>query len=216
MSDAPIFLSASVPYRELDKYAPDPVSIREAVRALVAVGVPRRPLVFGGHPAISPLVWEAADSLGQADRVWIYQSEHFKPQVPQAAHFFHGMNRLVWTPEVIRPTEKETIDESLKLMRDMMIDRRVFTPKAFDPGAPPDFPEYVAGVFIGGMDGIEVEWKRFRGQYPRARALLIASTAGATRNLMDDPANSSLYTPQERALLERDRRYRHVFRTLLP
>ena len=46
--------------------------------------------------------------------------------------------------------------------------------------------------------------------------MLVASTAGATRHLFDDPANAGLYTPADRGALEHDRRYRHVFRTLLP
>ena len=66
MNAAPIFLSASVPNRDLQTYVPDPVAIREAVRALVGItlAVPGRLLIFGGHPAISPMVWEDADSLG--------------------------------------------------------------------------------------------------------------------------------------------------------
>src|SRR5512135_1102985 len=96
----PIFLSASVPYREPEKYPADPIAIREAVRALVGVVVPGRPLVFGGHPAISPMVWEDADILGAASDVYIYQSRLFTPNVPREAHFFQGLDRLVWTPAV--------------------------------------------------------------------------------------------------------------------
>lgn len=219
MSAAPIFLSASVPNRDLTTYVPDPVAIREAVRALVgvALAVPGRLLIFGGHPAISPMVWEDADSLGAADRIYIFQSELFKPDVPPQAHFFAGLSRLVWTPAVPHPDKQIERDRSLDLMRRAMIERRVFDiQKLADPAAPPDFPEYSAGVFIGGMDGIEDEWRRFRGHYPSAKALLVASTAGAARLLMDDPNRAPSYPPPERQLLERDRRYRFVFRTLLP
>ena len=69
MNKGPIFLSASVPERELDRFVPDPVAIREAVRALVAETVRDRMLVFGGHPAISPLVEHAAQICSATDNV---------------------------------------------------------------------------------------------------------------------------------------------------
>jgi hypothetical protein len=103
-----------------------------------------------------------------------------------------------------------------------MIERRVLDArKVDDPAAPADYPAYSAGVFIGGMDGTEDEWGRFRAHYPAAKALLVASTGGAARLLMADPgrvpnAPPPNYPPPERQLLERDRRYRFVFRTLLP
>ena len=219
MNAAPIFLSASVPNRDLQTYVPDPVAIREAVRALVGItlAVPGRLLIFGGHPAISPMVWEDADSLGAADRIYIFQSELFKPDVPPQAHFFAGLSRLVLTPAVPDPDKQIERDRSLDLMRRAMIERRVFDARTVDdPAALADFPEYSAGVFIGGMDGIEDEWRRFRGHYPSAKALLVASTAGAARLLMNDPNRAPSYPPPERRLLERDRRYRFVFRSLLP
>ncbi len=224
MNTAPIFLSASVPNRELDKYEPDPVAIREAVRGLVgiALAVPGRLLVFGGHPAISPMVWEDAESLGAADRVFIYQSELFRPVVPKEAHFFEALNHLVWTPAVPHSDPKLQRELSLDVMRRAMIERRLRDArKVDDPMAPADFPEYSAGVFIGGMDGIEDEWRRFRGHYTQLTALLVASTAGAARQLLNDPNivpnyPPPNYPPTERRLLERERRYRFLFRTLLP
>ena len=97
MDKAPVFLSASVPERELDRFVPDPVAIREAVRALVAETVRDRLLVFGGHPAISPLVEHAAQTLGAMDQVRIYQSEFFRNVIPEVAKKFP---HLVWTPAV--------------------------------------------------------------------------------------------------------------------
>jgi hypothetical protein len=60
MPKEPIFLSASIPDRDPYVRDSDPLAIREAVLALVAVTVRERRLVFGGHPAISPLVEHAA------------------------------------------------------------------------------------------------------------------------------------------------------------
>ncbi len=215
MRHDPIFLSSSVPDRDPEKYPANPVAIREAVRALVAVVVPGRPLVFGGHPAISPLIWEDADSLGAADSVYIYQSRLFAANVPREAHFFQGLDRLKWTPAV--PPQAPDRDASLALMRDAMIVRRILDEQqVLNPRAQPEFPAYAAGVFVGGMDGVEAEWALFRSHYPQAPALLVASTEGAARRLMDDSNNAALYDPRTRAMLERDSRYGHVFRQLLP
>lgn len=135
---------------------------------------------------------------------------HF-PQV----HFFQGLSSLVWTPAI--PPQSPDEDASLSLMRELMIVRRILDERhALDPGSPPEFPEYVAGVFIGGMDGVEDEWGLFRRHYPKTPALLVASTRGAASRLLDDPNNARLYDPRTRRLLERDRRYAYVFRGLLP
>lgn len=213
----PIFLSASVPDRDAHLYVPDRVAIREAVRAVVAVIVPRHSLIFGGHPAISPLIWEAADSLGLSDRVYIYQSRLFAPDVPPEAYCFQGLNRLVWTPIVSAAPKSIERKESLRVMREMMIQRRVTDErKAFDPFAPADFPEYAAGIFIGGMDGVEDEWSLFRKHYAKRPAFLIASTAGAAQRLLEKPDNRLLYSPDELLMLRMERRYRHLFLTLMP
>lgn len=56
---APVFLSASIPDPARDKRyfgTGDTIAIRDAVIALVSVVLPRTKLVFGGHPAITPLV----------------------------------------------------------------------------------------------------------------------------------------------------------------
>src|SRR5271157_6561633 len=113
MNKGPIFLSASVPERELDRFVPDPVAIREAVRALVAETVRDRMLVFGGHPAISPLVEHAARDLHATDNVHIYQSRFFEKSIPDVAKKFKN---LIWTNEV--PGDRVA---SLTLMRNEMI-----------------------------------------------------------------------------------------------
>jgi hypothetical protein len=215
MRHDPVFLSASVPYREPNMYVADSIAIREAVRALVSVVVPTRRLIFGGHPAISPMVWEDAHSLDAASEVYIYQSRFFAPNVPPRALFFQGLDRLIWTPAA--PPHAPDRTASLALMRDAMIVRRILDEqRVLDPSAPPEFPEYAAGVFIGGMDGVEDEWQLFRNHYPKVPALLVASTKGAALRLLDDASNAALYDPWSRQLLQRDRRYAHVFRQLLP
>ena len=85
MKSRPIFLCASVPNRDPERYPADPVAIREAIRGVVAVALPFHPLVFGGHPAISPMVWEDAESMGLAGDLYIYHSQLFPWRVPLEA-----------------------------------------------------------------------------------------------------------------------------------
>lgn len=208
----PVFLAASVPYRDPQLYKPDPVAIREAIRALVAVVVPERSLVFGGHPAITPLVWDAAHSLSASELVYVYQSELYRHLVPPQVRFF---NNLIWTP--IRPgatiNNPRDVEDSQRTMREWMIEQRRFekaTRKRLDP--------YDAGVFIGGMDGVEKEWVLFVQTYPQARALPVASTEGAARRLWNNPqglAKGMQFPPNAWPALAHDLNYRRLFRRLL-
>ena len=45
---------------------------------------------------------------------------------------------------------------------------------------------FAAGIFIGGMDGIEVEYKMFKEHHPEALILPIASTGAATKIVYDN------------------------------
>ena len=54
-----IFLSASIPLPERDPIfyqTADFIAIRDAVRALATIVIPKAHLVWGGHPAITPLI----------------------------------------------------------------------------------------------------------------------------------------------------------------
>jgi SLOG cluster3 family len=193
MSKGPIFLAASVPERDLDIYVPDPVAIREAIRALVAETVRERLLVFGGHPAISPLVEQAARSLDAVDNVRIYQSEFFRQVIPPVAQKFKN---LVWTPPVVGDR-----DGSLTLMRTQMITSEPFN----------------ACVCIGGMDGLDEEWKIFTQNHPNAPALPVASTEGAARRIWNwwTPPSSQNLPADVKDRLAMDLDYRLLFRDLL-
>lgn len=159
MPDA-IYLSASVPDPnrgpEFAKTA-DTVAIAAAVSALVHVTLGRRLLVWGGHPAITPMVWVVAESVGVSYGDWVklYQSNHFKDDFPEDAARF---NNVVFTDDVDHDREK-----SLLLMRTRMFNDNRFT----------------AAVFIGGMGGIVDEFDLLRQMQPQALALPIMSTGGA-------------------------------------
>lgn len=157
-----VFLSASVPDPLRDaKYfeTADVTSIREAVRALTMVVLMRSHLVFGGHPAISPLIVVAARQLGRQDRVHIFQSEFFRDVVPPESLTFPW---ITWTPRVDGDRSP-----NLLLMRERMLDSAV----------------YSAGIFIGGMDGVEEEFELFKQRHPQVPAYPVASTGGASLEL---------------------------------
>src|SRR5690348_1686153 len=108
----PVFLSASVPNQKPFSDRFDPLAIREAIIALAAVTLRDRELVFGGHPAISPLVEHAATSLGALEHVHIYQSRFYEDRIPEVARKFKNLH---WTD--LKGNEAE----SLTAMRQEMI-----------------------------------------------------------------------------------------------
>ncbi len=187
-SPGPVFLSASIPLPGRDQVylsTSNILAIREAVAALTVVVLPTDRLVFGGHPAISPLVHLAAERLGAADRVYIYQSQFFQNVIPPSSLQFR---HLIWTPV------SGGRADSLRLMREQMLAREHFQ----------------AGVFIGGMEGVEEEFELFRKAQPQAIALAVASTGAAARILFDrEPWGS------KDAGLENDVAYASLFRRLL-
>ena len=74
-----IFLSASVPVAGRGSYyqTAEPFLIQLAVREFLTLALGRRRIVWGGHPAITPMVWAVCEDLGveYADSVTLYQSK---------------------------------------------------------------------------------------------------------------------------------------------
>lgn len=159
-----IFLSAGVPDPKRDpQYAKtaDTVAITAAVSALVYVALGRRLLVWGGHPAITPMIWVVADGLGIDYGGWVklYQSKHFEDEFPEDNQRFQN---ITYTDDVGRDRER-----SLLMMRE-----RMFTDLDFS-----------AAAFIGGMGGIIDEFELFQKLQPKAETLPIVSTGGATQDV---------------------------------
>lgn len=160
MDDA-IFLSASVPD---PKRAPEfaetsnSVAITSAVRALVHVTLGRRVLVWGGHPAITPMIKVVAAEMDVDYGKWVnlYQSLYFKDQFPQDNEKFEN---VVYTENIANNREK-----SLRHMRERMFSEHNFR----------------AAIFVGGMAGIIDESKLFAQLQPDADIIPILSTGGAT------------------------------------
>lgn len=184
----PVFLSASIPNRAPYMGTFDPYLIREAILALVSVVTPEADLVFGGHPAISPLVEHAAATLGTKHRVYIFQSEFFRGALPPEALRFQNLR---W---VGAGTDR---DSSLFAMRQEMIGFRPFG----------------AGVFVGGMEGVHEEQAIYYHRWPQADLFPIASTGAAAHEIL-----TLGHGPRSRALraeLLAEFRYKDLFRRIL-
>lgn len=163
-----VFLSASVPLPNRDPVfmeTADVVAIREAIKALVLVLLERNgTLVFGGHPAITPLVRMLFREAGVSphDHVTLYQSRYFVHEFPPENDAFE---RVVVVDAVANDRER-----SLFEMRRRMISET----------------EYTCAVFIGGMEGVIDEFKLFRELQPGVRLLPVASTGAASLQLYED------------------------------
>ena len=139
----------------------DPFLIQSAVREFVTVALGRRLIVWGGHPAITPMVWAVCEDLGvnYAKAVVLYQSKFFADAFPEENKRFGNVQYVDAVPE-----DREG---SLLRMRKQMLSRD-------------DLSE---AVFIGGMEGILEEYKLFTELHPKAKILAVPSPGGAARQL---------------------------------
>jgi SLOG cluster3 family len=163
-----IFLSAGVPdAKRAPQYAEtaDPVAIATAVSALLYVTLGRRPLVFGGQPAIIPMVWTVAQDMGVEYGGWVrlYQSRYFEDDFPEETAKFQN---VVFTEKALSRAE------SLHDMRQRMFEETPFA----------------SAVFVGGMDGIVDEFRLLRLMQPHAKPVPLYSTGGAVTELAREGA----------------------------
>lgn len=160
-----IFLSASVPKPGREFYGTeDVIAIRDAVIALssAVLANPEYHLIWGGHPSITPLITLVLEryNLKMSDRVTLYQSNHYREHFPPENQ---DVGIRVFTEDM------GDDEKSQKVMRERMIGDN----------------DYVAAVFIGGMNGIFKEYEMFRELHPKALVLPIASTGAAAKGLFD-------------------------------
>jgi hypothetical protein len=158
-----IFLSASVPQIGRGDFykSANPYLIQCAVRELLVAALGRRLLVWGGHPAITPMVWATCEDLGApyARSVVLYQSTFFEQLYPEEnAHF----GNTVYVDKV-----NDDRAASLLKMREQMLGRN----------------DLVAAVFIGGMEGAFEEYDLFVKFHPEAIVLPVPGPGGAARDL---------------------------------
>lgn len=157
-----VFLSASVPVPGRGNFheSANPFLIQFAVRELLTVCLGRRVLVWGGHPAITPMIWAVCEDLNVAysKAVVLYQSKLFADVFPAENQRFAN---CVYVDAVGADRAK-----SLERMRMEMLSQ------AFD-----------AGVFIGGMEGIADEHQMFASLHPNAKVIAVSSPGGAAQQL---------------------------------
>ncbi len=187
-----IFLSASIPLPERHpKYykTADIIAIRDAVIALASIALTKHRIIWGGHPSITPLIYYVIEKtlINQLKRedwefllneeeknliekrlkveiqqhVLLYQSLFFKEDFPLENDMFKN---------VVFTENTGDIHSSIMEMRKKMFSEN----------------EFSAAVFIGGMDGIEVEYNMFREYHPKALLLPIASTGAATKIIYEN------------------------------
>ncbi|MGC9206481.1 hypothetical protein [Acidithiobacillus sp.] len=158
-----IFLSASVPVPGRGDYyqSADPFLIQFAVRELITAALGRRLIVWGGHPAITPMVWAACEDLSvdYGHAVVLYQSTFFKDVYPDE-------NKQFGNVEYIDHIESDR-EGSLQRMREAMISRT----------------DLSAAVFIGGMEGIAAEYDLFVKHHPKTVVIPVTAPGGAVRDL---------------------------------
>ena len=184
-----IFLSASIPYQDRDKRfydTADIIAIRDSVRALATVVIPKARLIWGGHPAITPLIRFVMGKMN-ADlkkHITLYQSNFFRDHFPSDNFFFE--NVAITAEDIDR-------ESSLLKMRNAMITDNDFS----------------VGIFIGGMEGVLAEFKLFSESHPKALILPIASTGAAAKMIFEE------IKPQPNIRLSNDYAYMALFRELL-
>ena len=168
-----IFLSASVPLINRGTYheTANPFLIQCAVRELVIAVIRQHKIVWGGHPAITPMIWSICEDLDvdYAQSVILYQSRFFEDRYPEENKLFKNVTFIEAVPN--------DRDASLSVMREKMLSRE----------------DLVAAVFIGGMEGVEVEHDIFRKFHPASKVLPVTAPGGAALNL----AKKHNYLPNE-------------------
>ncbi len=232
----PVFLSASEPYqaRAREYYeSQNLANIRAAIRALCAHVLPHQPLVFGGHPAISPLVRGIAERIhhdrqrGDANapppRVVMFMCRRFLP--PQAdpgpgvvvtdTHDREGnvvdpggwarnMSLLRMRYEMLGVPGVAVVAPALRPFSAEFGARRAAA------GIPAGF---AAAVFVGGMEGVEREFRIFRSFHPHTPAYAMASTGAAAARLLPELGEMP---PGLHHLLATETAYATVFQQILP
>lgn len=158
-----IFLSASIPTLGREFYGTeDVIAIREAIMAFTKVCMEDKiPFYFGGHPAITPLIWDVAKDYAPDDfkkLIRIYQSEYFIDKTPKEVSYFEN---IVWIDK------SGDLTSSVDFMRRQMFSENNTT----------------AAVFIGGMKGVIDEYNLIIEYNPKIKILPMATTGAASREL---------------------------------
>ena len=164
-----IFLSASSPSgergRKFEPYSSSEIAdaVSDVVSAVLHSG---GKLLFGGHPKITPVVILIVCELEVECAVDIFQSEWFKGDSKGEDYLLAklGLGKVHWTEK------KDTLPESLETMRNEMF----------------SFVRPAGAVFVGGMEGIPLEYEMLGRRWPDVPRVPLAGPGGAAANLEID------------------------------
>ena len=96
---------------------------------------------------------------------------------------------------IILTAKGDDANESLYIMRHQMLSNH----------------KYVAGVFIGGMNGVEDEYNMFKTLQPKAQLIPVASTGAAAKIIYEREKVELMFSDR----LESDLAYFSLFKDLL-
>lgn len=191
-----IFLSASIPDLSKEENRiyfdkADTTAIRDAVLALVYVCLKLDiKIVWGGHPAITPIVYEAIRNYEEKERSCCnsLSDEEIKKNIQRHVHLFQSAWYKENLPEDNNKFENITLTEvkegdyekSMLFMRSEMLHSA----------------DLSSAIYIGGMEGIMKEDALFQEYYPTRPTYPIASTGGAALALYEDYKRERQYSPE--------------------
>lgn len=184
-----VFLSASIPLMERDpKYwkTANNMAIRESIKALVVeLAFANGQLIFGGHPAITPLISFMHRQMGlpTEGRVKLYQSREFEAEFPKLNADF---------PDLVVTPRGDSEEASKYEMR-----RQIITEN-----------DLSCAFFIGGMKGVLAEYDLLAHLKPEVKRYPIASTGAAAAIAYEQPFDHD-------SALKTERTYSTLFRRLL-
>ncbi|MHA1370262.1 MAG: hypothetical protein ACTSRA_11170 [Promethearchaeota archaeon] len=171
-----VFLSTSIPSKKMDleiTRGGNLGDIREILCEIIQIILLNNSaIICGGHPSITPIMLSIVRNLkgklssNLQPMIYIYQSRFFQDQVPLETIQIEkeGIGRIIWTPA------GETLEESLIIMRDRMLSEMRID----------------AAIFIGGMDGVKIEYEMFKQYYPDQPCYIIVFVGGASRNILKE------------------------------
>lgn len=211
-----ILLSASVPYLREDfeneaerernhRYVAmaQPQHIRLAVAELTRTALMRHAqVIFGAHPAISPMVLDAARNLGApSDSILIFQSDFFADRIPGSTYELANWSagRLFFTPRQPAQGERSARRQSLRKMRSLMVSASNLR----------------GAIFVGGMDGVQDEATLFEEEHASLPRYAIASTGSAAQELFERSPEKFAGRLRDASVLTTSRSYSVLARNIL-
>jgi hypothetical protein len=238
MITPPVLLSASEPDPERKKeywQSRNLLNVREAVRAFCGHALAHYPVVYGGHPAITPLVRQVASRIQHQAEIQASRGEPVrKPKILMFQSGLHVDPSSAGAGVVVTPAHEA--DGKLAGSKGGMRNASLLRMRYEMIGKPGDYPvhllgayqsqfgarrladlgtlEFSAAVFIGGMEGVEREFRIFRSFHPATPAYPIGSTGSACTKLLEQV--KPCLSPKTFKLLREGTAYSLLMQQLLP